>query len=189
VALNLCMVIFFVGLSLVPYLLLEEKETRTFDALLVSPARFGQIVIGKALVGVFYCSCAVAVALLFSSKFFVHWDIAILAIVLCAAFAVAVGLLMGAIYENQSTANMWTGLVLVGLLGPVFLSHVNSARLPAIVRTILPWIPSVAFRNLIGYSIAGDFQSASVWSNAAILAGAAVIALALVVWRVRQSDR
>ncbi|MCP4542708.1 MAG: ABC transporter permease [Chloroflexi bacterium] len=189
VVMNLSMVLFSIGMSMVPYLLLDEKEMRTFDALLVSPARFSQIVIAKALVGLFYCLCAVAVALLFSFKFFVHWDVVILAIALGAALAVAIGLLTGAMCETQAAVNLWMGLALIGLLVPMFLTNVTSSRLPPIVQTILPWIPSVAFRNLIGYSMAGDLGAASVWLNAAILAGAAFIVLLVVVWRVRQSDR
>ena len=43
----------FVAITLVPSLMLEEKLSKTLDALLVSPASAGQIVMGKALAGLF----------------------------------------------------------------------------------------------------------------------------------------
>jgi hypothetical protein len=45
---------FFVAITLVPALMMEEKRTKTLDALLVSPASAGQVVMGKALAGLFY---------------------------------------------------------------------------------------------------------------------------------------
>ena len=42
---------FMTALVLVPYLMLEEKQTRPMDTLLVSPATAGQVVLGKALAG------------------------------------------------------------------------------------------------------------------------------------------
>jgi len=44
---------FFVTINLVPALMMEEKRTKTLDALLVSPASDGQVVMGKALAGLF----------------------------------------------------------------------------------------------------------------------------------------
>ena len=46
--------ILMMGIFLVPSLLFEEKETKTMQALLVSPASIGQVVVGKALAGAFY---------------------------------------------------------------------------------------------------------------------------------------
>lgn len=189
IAMNFSLMIFIMGLSLAPYLLIEEKETHTFDALMVSPASFSQVVMGKALAGIFYCLTAAVIVFLFNDKVFVHWEIAILAVVLGALFAVSVGLLAGAISENQATINLWMGLMSMGLLLPIFLDRFTSSRLPAIVQAITPWIPSVAFHKLLACSMAGNLDDAPIWSNAAILAGAALIVLTLVVWQVRRSDR
>ena len=46
--------VFSTALMLIPYLMLEEKQTKTLDALLTSPASPGQVVLGKALAGFFY---------------------------------------------------------------------------------------------------------------------------------------
>ena len=189
VAMNLSVMILIIGIALVPHLLVEEKETHTFEALMVSPARFSQVVIGKALAGVFYCLVAALIVLLFSARLFVHWDVIILAVVLGAAFAVAAGLLIGAMCENPTTINLWMSLVIMFFLVPMLLEKLGSSKLPSIVQTIIPWVPSVTFSKLIVFSMAVNLQAAPVLPNAMALASAAVVLLALVVWRVRRSDR
>lgn len=188
-AINLTVLLLIVGLALVPYLMIEEKETHTFDALLVSPARFGQVVSGKALAGMFYCLCAAVVVFLFNTRWIVHWEIAALAFVLGAAFTVAVGLLLGIISENPTTVNLWVGLLLMLLLVPMLLAKLVSAKLPVVVQAILPWMPSVAMGKLVGLSMVGVVPAMDIWSNAGILAVESLVFYALVVWRVRRSDR
>lgn len=182
-------VILVMGLVLVPLLLVEEKETRTFEALLVSPARLSQVVTGKALAGMFFCLCAAVVALAFNARLFVHWDIAILAVLLGAAFAVAIGLFVGALFDNPATINLWMGVITIFLLVPPILEGLNSSRLPEAIRAIIPWIPSAAMNKLLGFSMAGDIHSAPIGLNVVILVVATLVFYALVGWRVRQMDR
>lgn len=188
-AINLTVLLLIVGLALVPYLIIEEKETHTFDALLVSPARFSQVVTGKALAGVFYCLCAAVVVFLFNIRWIVHWELAALAFALGAGFAVAVGLLLGIVSENPTTVNLWIGLLSMLLMVPMLLVELVSAKLPAVVQAILPWMPSVAMEKLVGFSMAGVVPTMDVWSNAGILVAEALVFYILVVWRVRLSDR
>jgi len=188
-AMNLTILVLVVGLALVPHLLIEEKETHTFEALLVSPARYSQVVAGKALAGMFYCLCAALVVFLLNTRWIVHWEIAALAFLLGAAFAVAVGLLMGVVSDNPTTINLWMALLLVLLVVPMLLVKLASARLPALLQAILPWTPSVALAKLIGFSMAGAVPAGDIWSNAGILAVEALVFYALAVWRVRRSDR
>jgi len=189
ISLALTIMILTVGFALVPYLLVEEKETHTFEALLVSPARFGQVVAGKALAGTCYCLSAAVVVFLFNAKLFVHWEVAILAVLLGAAFAVAVGLLMGALFDNPATINLWMGVLFMLLLVPTFLAALDSSKLPEVVRTITSWLPSVALGRLLKIAMAGDVPAALLWSNVAVLAVSALVVYVLVVWRVRRSDR
>ena len=188
-AINLTVLLLIIGLALVPYLMIEEKETHTFDALLVSPARFSHVVCGKALAGLFYCLCAAVVVFLFNTRWIAHWEIATLAFLLGAAFAVAAGLLMGIVSENPTTVNLWVGLLLMLLLVPMLLEELVSAKLPSILQTILSWMPSVAMGKLIGLSMSGVVPALDVWSNVGVLAIESFVFYALVIWCVRRSDR
>ena len=59
VSISLMIMILLIGLALVPYLFIEEKENHTMEALLVSPASFWQLVVGKMIAGTLYCLVAV----------------------------------------------------------------------------------------------------------------------------------
>jgi ABC-2 type transport system permease protein len=186
---NMTVLLLVIGLTLSPHLLIEEKETHTFEALLVSPARFSQVVIGKAMAGMFYCLCGAVVVFLFTGRWVVHWEVAVLSFLLGAAFAVAVGLLAGILSETPATLSLWVGLLLMVLVVPMLLSTFISSKLPAIVKTVISWMPSVAMSKLIGFSMAGNVPAPSIWSSTGILAAEVLLFFALVVWRVRQSDR
>lgn len=187
-AVNITVLILVVGMILAPYLLIEEKETHTFEALLVSPARFSQVVTGKALAGGFYCLCAAVVIALFNAPWIVHWELAVLALGLGALFAVAVGLLLGAVCETPTTLSLWIGLLLLLLVTPTLLIRLPNAHLPEIVQLILPWVPSVAMSKLAGSAMVGSVPAGSVWPHVGILVVESLILYAVVGWRVRQTN-
>jgi ABC-2 type transport system permease protein len=178
-----------VGAFLVPYLMIEERETHTMDSLLVSPATYSEVVAGKALAGTFYCLAALTVMFAFNLGLINLWGLALLAAVCGALFTVAVGLLMGTLFDNAASLNLWLGLVIMILLVPVFLEGTMGSNFPELMRTIMPWIPSVALAEVFRTSFSNDFSAAMIISDLGIVVAAAALILALVVWRVRQSDR
>lgn len=183
------LMILLMGLMLVPYLFLEEKEQHTLDALLVSPANYSQLVTGKALAGVVYCLLATVVVMLFNFRFIVHWEFAVLAVILGSAFAVLTGLLLGILLENQASLGMWMGLLLVFLAGPSVVMSLGSAKIPAAIETFLSWTPGVAFNDLLKISMYGSVSPMLILKDAAILILGTLVIYGLVAWRVRQMDR
>jgi ABC-2 type transport system permease protein len=175
--------------AIVPFLMIEEKETHTLDALLVSPASIGQVVVGKALAGTFYGLVAAGVVFAFNPRLVVHWQVAILASVCGTLFAVAVGLLLGSLFDNPQSMNLWFGVVLLVLLMPVFLADMLASKTPAIVRTIMSWIPSVLMSQVVRTSYSANVPWGDVLLKLGIISGCAVAVLGLVAWRVRLSDR
>ena len=85
---NSVLMILMMGIFLVPSLLFEEKETKTMQALLVSPASIGQVVIGKALAGSFYILVTAVMIFAISWADVIHWDMVIL-------FVIGGGILLG----------------------------------------------------------------------------------------------
>lgn len=61
-----------IGVGLAPHLMIEEKQTRTLDALLVSPAQSSHFVIAKALTGLSYCLIAAVVVLAVNANLVLH---------------------------------------------------------------------------------------------------------------------
>jgi ABC-type Na+ efflux pump permease subunit len=178
-----------IGVGAVPLLLVEEKESHTLEALLVSPARFSEVVLGKALVGCVYCLLAMAVALAFNARYVVHWEVALLAAAMSAAFAVALGMLVGILADNPTSAAVWASPILLILLAPTVALFFMRPTWPAILREVLRWAPGSAMINLFRLSLAGQVPGRLLWGNVVALVGAAGAVYLLVVWRIRRLSR
>ncbi len=165
----LVMAIIVISIVAVPLLILEEKESRTMDALLVSPATAGQVVAGKALAGLVYGLVAAAVVMAFSASVVVLWGVAILAIVAGVVFAVALGLLMGSLFDNQQNLYVWTGLIMILLLFPMFVASFGGTGLPKTIQTIAGWTPTVALSDLLHASFARTAGLDQILPNLAVL--------------------
>ena len=189
VAMSLVTAILTICGAIVPFLMIEEKETHTLDALLVSPASIGQVVTGKALAGTFYGLTAAGVVFAFNLRMVTHWEVAVLAALCGTLFAVAVGLLLGSLFDNPGSMNLWFGAALLVLLMPMFLVNTLGSSAPAIVRTIMPWIPSVLLSKVVLISFSGSVPWGQVLTNLGVILGCAALLLVLVAWRVRRSDR
>jgi len=189
VSISLAISIMTIGMALVPLLMIEEKERHTIDALLVSPASYGQIVIGKALAGMFYCTVAALVVYVLNISLLATGWVAVIAVLAGALFTVSVGLLLGVLFEQQANMNMVMGLVLILLMVPMLLSLAPTANIPASLKTALPYLPSVAMGRLFSMSFSNVVDFAALLLNLSVLLGFAIVLLLLVTWRVKRMDR
>ena len=180
-------VILSMGINLVPHLLFEEKQTKTIDALLVSPASAGQVVMGKALVGLFYIVVTAGVVFVLNWSGIVHWEVAILFVIISALFCVALGLVLGSFYERQQEIVGLTMVLIVFFFGALFIDAMD-LEIPAIIQIIVPWVPSVALSNILQYSYLGNVPWVQLWPSLGSLLGFSFLLYALVVWKVRRSD-
>ncbi len=144
---NSVLMILMMGIFLVPSLLFEEKETKTMQALLVSPASIGQVVIGKALAGLFYILVTAVMIFAISWVDVIHWDMVVLFVIGGGFFSVAVGLILGSFFEKQQDMVGWMTALLLLLVGAILVKMLG-VELPAVVESILPWVPSVALAEI-----------------------------------------
>jgi hypothetical protein len=189
ISISLMTMILLMGLALVPLLFIEEKENRTLDALLVSPARFWHIVVGKLVAGGTYCLVAATIVLLFNYRMVVHWELMIATVLLATCFAVAVGLLMGMIFDNAASMGLWTSLLTLLLLFSPLVQVMGSGKIPALIYTALSWLPSAAIYQLVVQAMLGKVQFAQIWQGMLLLTVITLMLCALVVWRIRQMDK
>lgn len=187
VAQILAFILFITGITLTPLLLVEEKESHTLEALLVSPARTSQVIAGKALVGLFYGFLAAAVVLLLNRYLFAQWWVVLLAVIAGAAFGVALGLLIGALSNNPTTVGLWGGMVLMALVSAGLLSLFSNANWPAWLRELLAWLPSGALIRMIRLAMLGAPDGRLIWGGAGLLMGLAVILFFLANLRLRRA--
>jgi ABC-type Na+ efflux pump permease subunit len=177
------------GLALVPFLFIEEKESHTLDALLVSPARFWQIVAGKMIAGGSYCLVAATIVLLFNFRMVVHWDLMLITVFLGTAFAVAIGLLLGMIFDNAASMGLWTSLLTLLLLFSPLVQVMGSGKIPPVIYTVLSWLPTSALYQMITQAMLGEVNLTPIWEGMLLLVVPTMLLGILVVWRIRQMDK
>jgi ABC-2 type transport system permease protein len=182
------LLIIMIGMLLVPHLMLEEKRTRTLDALLISPATAGQITMGKALTGLFYCLLGCAMVWLFNLAMITQWWLAILAGVLIALFSVALGLFMGVFVANRQQLLVMANFTIFPLILVIFLS-IEIKLIPAWLGMISSWLPtSIAF-DLFRLSFTPYHDFSMITPRLAVLLIFILIFMGLTAWKIKRSDR
>jgi ABC-2 type transport system permease protein len=177
----LIMTLGMIGAMVVPLLLVEEKEKRTLDFLLASPASLKEIVAGKALTGVAYTLLIAGLLLIVNRRLVGNWPLTVLAILLGLVFVVAIGLVMGSLLNNMMQVNTWASTVLILLLAPSF----PSLGLPAAVDTAMRFIPTYYLTEALKLSLAGA-ASSRIWGHLAVLLLSTVVAFSAAVWALRR---
>jgi ABC-2 type transport system permease protein len=176
------------GILLVPTLMLEEKQTRTIDALLVSPASISQVVIGKAIAGFFYILVTAAIVYLIYWTGVVHWGLSAMFIIGAGLFSVAVGLLFGIIFNNQGEMTGWVSFTMVLISGSMFVVLIN-LEVPAFVDTLLQWLPPVALAKIFWASFSTQVPLNQVRLNFGIVLVISGLIYGYIIWRIKQLDR
>jgi ABC-type Na+ efflux pump permease subunit len=185
---SLLSVVILMGILLVPNLIFDEKQSRTMDALLVSPANIGQVVLGKVLAGWFYMILTAGVVFLVNWTGVVHWGLAILFTVCSGLFSIALGLVLGSFFEAQQEVTGWMSAILVILLGAVLVGMMG-LEIPAWLQSAIPWVPSVTLSDILRASFSGNPSIPRLGEKLASLFGITLLLYAVVVWKIRRSDR
>jgi hypothetical protein len=187
-SLSVVLVTVIAGVFIVPLLMLEEKQSKTLDALLVSPANPGLIVLGKALSGSIYCLIAAGAALALNHTLVTQWGLATLTAFCGVFFSVSLGLLLGSIFEVKQQLTLW-GFVLINVFCiPLFLSLMEDI-LPAGVMMVIHGMPTVGLMQLFSVSFSNHAPMSILGPELVLVLGSTGIILTAVIWVMRRSDR
>jgi ABC-type Na+ efflux pump permease subunit len=178
----------FVSVATVPLLMIEEKRTRTVEVLRVSPATGVQLVMGKALAGLFYCMILSGVALVLGRTMITQWALALAAILLGAVSLVGLGLLLGSVTDRPQLLSMWGFPLMAFLLFPVLLKAMEPI-LPEALSGALEWTPTVALATLFRISFSEWVEWGRIATNVGIVLLWAVPLYAVLTRLVLRSDR
>ncbi len=182
-AITTAVIVILGGLMIVPSLLLEEKQAKTMDALLISPASSGQIIVGKALVGCFYCSMIAVAALLINHAVILQWGWLVLTTVSGVLFTVALGLGLGIYFERRQQFSSWMVIIASFLLVPVFLT-VMEPILPQALMALFNWMPAVALAKAFRFSFSQGAASTQLLVNLGLILGCTLLILVAAARRV-----
>ena len=177
-----------VGVYVVSYLIFDEKEAKTMDALLVSPASAAQVVTGKVIAGAFYCAVAAAAAIAVGWPAVVHWDVLIVTGAAVALVSVSLGLLGGIMFDTAQQMGLWFVIPLLALVAGLVASEIAD-RLPPALALLVSLLPTAAGAEALQLALVGEASLLDALPQLAIVLAWAAASLAVVVARVRRMDR
>jgi ABC-2 type transport system permease protein len=189
VALTLVIATTLITIIVVPHLVIEEKENKTMDLLLVSPASTNQVVLGKALAGFVYGLTASTVVLLVNPRMVDNWWLVALTILVGVVFAVALGLLLGLLFDNLENLNFWTGLLFLLLIMPLILVNFTSPKWPESIQILFTWMPTVAMSQIVRASFSDHVDLGFLLRNLTVLVTFSILLFGLIIFRVRRLNR
>ena len=178
---------FFVAITLVPTLMMEEKRTKTLDALLVSPASDGQVVMGKALAGLFYVVLTGGLFFALNWAYITNWGLALLAFLGCAMFSIVLALALGSFIRSQQQMGIWMLPVMFVLIIPAFFSQ--EPNLAPSLKAIFSWLPTSALVQVFQFAMSSHAPADRLVIDLAIFLVSTALVFAVVVWKVRRSDK
>lgn len=103
-------------------------------------------------------------------------------------FAVAVGLVLGSLFDRQQDTMGWMMVLLVILIGAMSV-EMTDLTLPASVQAIVAWIPSAAPAKVYGCAFLEHCSWGEICALKGKVVGISLLLYGVVVWKVRRSDR
>jgi ABC-type Na+ efflux pump permease subunit len=179
--------VFWMAITIVPHLMMEEKQTRTMDALLVSPASAGQVIMGKALAGAFYLLLSGGLFFALNCAYVTHWGLALLAFLCTALFSICVALAVGVFIKSPQQMTLWMLPIVAVLLIPALFAQ--EPNLTANLKAIFSWLPTTALVEMFQFSFSTHAPLSQLLTDLAIALGSTGLVFAIVIWKVRRADR
>lgn len=187
-ATGIVVILLTTGMILVPNLMLEEKRTRTLDALLVSPASGGQIAISKTLTGFIYVSIFALLVVLANGYLVLQWGLVIWSILGTILVAVSIGLLLGILIGNRQHLTITTQVLLIPLILPILL-RIFGEQLPGWLTTFARWMPSAVMFDLLRISFSNQSDLNITLTRLGALAIYFVILFGISAWLIQRAER
>jgi ABC-2 type transport system permease protein len=134
--------VILVGISILPNTLTTEKEKKTLDAILVSPASEKDVIYGKAAFGLFLTLTMSLLILFINDGFIGNVPVVLLFIFLGSTAFTGLGLLIASYADNHSSASAISTILMIPLLLLALLADLSKE-----IETISYFVPSTYMLN------------------------------------------
>ncbi len=183
--LSMVLLLATLGVFMVPVSIIEEKETRTLDALMVGPVSYVDLIAAKAITGLAYALLMDGVVLAVNQPF-VEANLAVLIVVLGLGSLVVVmlGLLMGSLFNSMQSLNVWSTFAMVPFLGPVVLGFLPNAPL----QNVIPLLPSYHLVQGLRLALQPGADLSGLGHHLVVLAITAAVFSLGVLWLLRRRE-
>jgi ABC-2 type transport system permease protein len=152
----------------IPIVLAEEFEKKTIDALVLAMP-YREVIIAKALLGLFYIAVMVTVFVNLTQLDVYRWGLFLLGTGLTGVALLGFGLLLAGTLKNANQLNTWSGVFLLPFLAPAL---IVGQPAPELLRQAAGLLPSGAGMKLLLNSV----------TEQQLFAGNARFILILVLW-------
>lgn len=177
----------FIGSSLVPGLLAEEKEKKTLRMLMVSPASFGDVVAAKLIVGLVYQLLLTLVALTIQGGFIGQVPLVVLFAFLGALFSIAVGLLIGCFFSTTTATGTVSGMISFLYILPMFFVGVFTQIIPNNpFFQLIKVLPTYYIASGVADAVSNQSTINGVALNVSITLGVVLLLFIIAVWTLRR---
>jgi len=178
----------FCGVALVPHLMIEERQQKTLNALLISPAGAIDILLGKALAGLFYSMIFIVVIGTLFSPLIIRPLVTLLIVLVVASLFILLGLLLSQIIKNQAQFSIYGMAIFIPILLPQFLG-VMAGLFPRWLQLTINWCPGTVAVRLILASFSPLARLGDYAGEIAYLLISAALLLTMNVILLRRADR
>ncbi|WP_440946772.1 ABC transporter permease [Methanosarcina sp. T3] len=117
--------VIFVGMMVLPNTLTIEKEKKTLDAILVSPASVKDVIYGKSFFGLFLTIFISLVIIFINGVFVGNFPAVLFFIVLGSTAFTGLGLLIASYADNYSSASLLSTICMAPLILPALLADLS----------------------------------------------------------------
>ena len=176
-----------VGIAFVPTLLVEEKEKKTMRMLMVSPASWSDIVLGKLLVALGYQLLVSFIVLLIQGGFIGQVPLTLLFLLLGCGFGLVVGLFFSCICQTSGNVGIFVGVVSLAytlpslVLGPLYIILQDSP-----LEQATKVLPTYYLADGILKAMQHQASLNNLSFDITVLAGCIVIMFFVALWAVRR---
>lgn len=183
VAICLVMAAYMVGTQFPATSLAENKEKRTLEAILLTPARPMDVIAAKVAVATLFCAVtSVLCLLIFRTAPGLPW-LLLVGFLLIFLFTISIGVMIGLVAKDQKTAGVISApIMMVLLLGTAFPWQFTLPDIWAWMK----WLPTRPLMELMNAGLSGETQGIPVWQNIGIMLLYVGLTLALAVQQVRR---
>ena len=172
------------GLSMAPQLIVEEKESQTLQAIVVSPANLSHFILGKTIAVLFYTFLTTAIGLFFVRSLIIHWGLTLASLLIGMLTIIIPGILLGTLLESKQQIHVWIWVMFIPVILPIFFSVVRI--LPDNIMKYVDWWPTVALTRLLraGFTLNPPLSTYS--SEVVYLLSLCLVFFAITMWMIRR---
>lgn len=180
---------FMVGTSLMPGLLIEEKERKTLRMLMVTPASFTDIILGKLLVTLVYQLILSIVVTAIMNSFTGQVPLLLLYTLLGACFSLALGLLFGGVFSTASAAGAVSGILsLIYVLPGLFTGPLGQLLGNNPIIQLVKILPTYYIADGIYNAMQGQGTPGSHLLDSGIILACTIVLVIITAWVLRRQS-